>query len=119
VLGDRERLQQALVVVLDNAVRYSPPGGRVEVRLLPEEGGWCLRVEDEGPGMADDEIERAFEPNFRGRSASRLDASGTGLGLAIAQRILAAHEGSVGLEPRHPRGLRASLFLPAAGAEED
>lgn len=114
VQGDRERLQQALTVVLDNAVRYSPPGGRVEVRLATEEGGWVLRVEDEGPGMEDDEIDRAFEPHFRGRSAARLEADGTGLGLSIAQRIMVAHQGSVGLERRLPRGLRAALYLPRA-----
>lgn len=114
VEGDRERLQQALVVVLDNAIRYSPAGGRVEVRLGAEEGGWLLRVEDEGPGMEDDEIDRAFEPHFRGRSAARLQTDGTGLGLSIAQRILLAHGGSVGLERRQPQGLSAAIYLPAA-----
>ncbi len=113
VEGDSERLQQALAVVLDNAVRYSPAGGRVEVQVLAEDAGWLLQVDDEGPGLAEDEIEQAFQPGFRGRAAAGLDPGGTGLGLCIAQRILAAHGGSIALEARAGGGLRATLALPA------
>lgn len=118
VEGDRERLQQALVVVLDNAIRYSPAGGRVVVRVLLEEAGWALQVDDEGPGMDVDEIENAFLPHFRGRAAERIDARGAGLGLSIAQRILAAHRGSVTLERRSPIGLRATLVVPPLQKED-
>jgi signal transduction histidine kinase len=117
VAGDRERLQQALAIVLDNAITYSPVGGRVTVRVVDEEEGWALQVDDEGPGMDDDEIERAFEPHFRGRAAVRLEARGAGLGLSIAQRILAAHRGILSLERRSPRGLRATLVLQRAGEQ--
>lgn len=117
VAGDRERLQQALAIVLDNAITYSPAGGHVAVRVVDEEEGWALQVDDEGPGMDDDEIERAFEPHFRGRAAVRLEARGAGLGLSIAQRILAAHRGSLTLERRHPRGLRATLLLQRVGEQ--
>ena len=112
VQGDRERLSQAMVVVLDNAIRYSPVGGRVTVRAALEEPGWVLQVDDEGPGMESDEIENAFLPHFRGRAAENIDAQGAGLGLSIAQRILLAHRGSVTLERRSPHGLRATLVLP-------
>lgn len=117
VEGDRERLQQALVVVLDNAIRYSPPGGRVVARVVLEEAGWALQVDDEGPGMDADEIENAFLPHFRGRAAERIDARGAGLGLSIAQRILVAHRGSVTLERLRPTGLRATLVVPPLRVE--
>ncbi len=112
--GDKQRLLQAVVVVLDNAIRYSPVGGRVTVRVVLEEAGWALQVDDEGPGMDEDEIENAFVPHFRGRAAERIDAQGAGLGLSIAQRILLAHRGSVTLERRAPHGLRTTLVLPPA-----
>jgi len=112
VEGDYDRLQQALVVVLDNAIRYSPAGASVTVRVAYEEEGWALLVDDEGPGMEEDEIERAFLPHFRGRAAERIDSRGAGLGLSIAQRILVAHRGSMTLEQRGSRGLRATLVVP-------
>ncbi len=115
VEGDRERLKQALVVVLDNAIRYSPPGGSVVVRLVSEEAGWALQVDDEGPGMDTDEIENAFLPHFRGRAAERINSGGAGLGLSIAKRILAAHQGSVTIERLNPAGLRATLVVPPLG----
>jgi signal transduction histidine kinase len=114
VLVDRERLQQALVIVLDNALRYSPAGGRVEVRIAGDAELATIVVEDEGVGMAPAELEQAFEPHFRGREARALDPEGCGLGLSIAERILAAHGGSIELTPRQPRGLRGTLLLPRA-----
>lgn len=114
VLVDRERLQQALVIVLDNALRYSSAGGRVEVRITVDAELAAIVVEDEGVGMAPAELEQAFEPHFRGREARALDPDGCGLGLSIAERILAAHGGSIELTPRQPRGLRGTLLLPRA-----
>jgi two-component system OmpR family sensor kinase len=111
VLVDRERLQQALVIVLDNALRYSPAGGRVEVRVTADSELVMIVVEDEGVGMAPAELEQAFEPRFRGRDAQVLDPDGCGLGLSIAERILIAHGGSIELASRQPRGLRSTLLL--------
>lgn len=119
VLVDRERLQQALVIVLDNALRYSPAGGHVEVRIGVEAELASITVDDEGVGMAPAELEHAFEPHFRGREAQTLDPDGCGLGLSIAERILAAHGGSIELSSRQPRGLRGTLSLPRAGPDPE
>lgn len=112
VHADRERLQQALTVVLDNALRYSPVGSTVELSLEREVDWVGIVVEDQGPAMSEDEIERAFEPHFRGAAAQRSDAPGAGLGLTIAQRILLAHGGSVEIRCGARGGLRVSLLLP-------
>lgn len=114
VEADRERLQQALAIVLDNAVRYSPRGGQVRVGLASESDLWVVHVDDEGPGMSDAEIEQAFEPHFRGAAGRAIDGQGLGIGLGIAQRIVAAHRGSLDLVRRESGGLRVSLALPVA-----
>jgi two-component system OmpR family sensor kinase len=110
---DRERLQQALVVVLDNAIRYSSTGGRVQVGITSEPDLWLVHIDDEGPGMSDDELDHAFEFRFRGRAGRERDPHGLGIGLAIARRIVEAQRGSIDLLPREPRGMRAVIALPA------
>ncbi len=119
VHADRERLMQALVVVLDNALRYSPVSGTVRVSLSAEPESWLIHVDDEGDGMSDSELDRAFEPHFRGRSGRALDPNGLGIGLSIARRIVEAQRGSIDLQPRNLRGLRASIALPMVGAKLD
>lgn len=113
---DRERLQQALVILLDNALRYSPPGARVAVAIEAEAEHWLVHIDDEGPGMPDHERERAFEPHFRGQAGQQRAPHGQGLGLAIALRIVHGLGGSLELANRAGGGLRATLALPA-GAE--
>lgn len=113
VEADPERLQQAFAIILDNAVRYSPRVSNVRVQLVREHEHWVAQVDDEGPGMSDAEMERAFEPHFRGKAGLELDGQGLGIGLGIAQRIVAAHRGSLELMRRNGGGLRVSLALPA------
>ena len=116
VEADRERLQQALVVVLDNALRYSPAGSGVRVAIERDDDTVLVHVDDEGPGMAADELEQAFEPHYRGEVGRRVDPQGMGVGLAIARRIVEAQRGSVELSPRAAGGLRASFAMPLAPA---
>jgi two-component system OmpR family sensor kinase len=84
----------ALVVanVLDNAVKFSPPGGEVRVRASIEDGVAVVCVSDSGPGVTEEEIPRLFERFYRGSAARRNEVPGTGLGLAIC-RILAESQG--------------------------
>ena len=110
--ADRDRLQQALVIVLDNALRYSPARSTVRVGVKIEQDYVCLRVEDEGPGMAAEDFEHAFEPHYRGTAGLAMEPSGLGIGLSIAKRIVEAHRGSIELHPRQPQGLGVWIDVP-------
>lgn len=98
--------------LIDNAIRYTPEGGRVDVRLYRKEGNAIFEVEDSGPGIPQADIARVFEPFFRG---SQPTGSGTGLGLSIVKRIANHLNGTVSLENKaSASGLRATIVLPAA-----
>ncbi len=112
IAGDPEALRVLMRNLLDNAVKYTPSGGRVDVALQRQDAIWCLRVEDSGPGIADAERDRVFDRFYRVPGAA---ASGNGLGLAIAKAIAEAHGGTLALgRSERLGGLRAALRLPAA-----
>ncbi len=111
VLADGDQAARAVENVLHNAIKFSPPGGTVEVRAVREGGGEfvTLSVADEGPGIPPDEFDRIFERFFRG-DRSR-GTPGTGLGLAIVRHILRAHGGEAWAENRQPPRRGATLSL--------
>ena len=104
VQADPKALDQVLVNLLDNAVKYSPIGGRVVVRIRPR--GALLRVEitDEGPGIAADHRDRIFERFYRVDPGRSRDVGGTGLGLSIAKHLIETMGGTVGVDANHPTG---------------
>lgn len=103
-------LQVLLHCLIDNAVRYSPPGGRVDVRVGLRNGCPMLAVVDEGPGIPASERERIFSRFYRGENAADI---GSGLGLAIAQRIAQAHGASLQIEDNDSGvGIRLVLLFP-------
>ncbi len=109
----RERLSLVFKNVLENAIQHSPRGGRVtvsiaDVRASGQSGVEC-RVRDEGPGFADEDRSRVFEPFFSRRSG------GTGLGLAIAQRILEEHGGTIDARNHPDGGAEVVITLPTHG----
>jgi two-component system heavy metal sensor histidine kinase CusS len=106
---DLERLLRNLV---ENAVRHSPPGGRVRVEGAVRAGAVEIAVSDEGRGVALAERDRIFEPFFRGADAR--GTTGTGLGLAIVREIARAHGGDVQLDVEVSRGARFVVRLPLA-----
>lgn len=116
VFGDAQRLTQLLMLLLDNAIRYSRPGGEVRWRVEQRGDTVEVRVLDAGIGIPADELPQVFERHFRGDSARRHRASGSGLGLPIARALAQAHGGS--LELRSPcnahgdGGTCAVLTLP-------
>jgi signal transduction histidine kinase len=93
VTADRTRLEQVAANLIDNAVKYTPAGGRVEVEVLREADAALLRVRDTGPGIPADELPRIFDRLFRG-DTSRTER-GLGLGLSLVKAIVEAHGGSV------------------------
>lgn len=120
VMGDAQRLRQLLLILLDNAVRYSPDGSTVRLRLLPptaKRPHCAVEVADEGIGIAAHELPQVFERHFRGEAARHRRPEGSGLGLAIAQALARAHGGRVELSSTPGQGTVARLLLPAALAE--
>lgn len=119
VMGDAQRLRQLLLILLDNAVRYSEAGGEVRLALKPGEpapgggAGCCVEVSDAGIGIPAHELPQVFDRHFRGQAARRLRPEGSGLGLPIAQSLARAHGGRIELAPAPGRGTIARLWLPA------
>ncbi|HET9066548.1 MAG TPA: HAMP domain-containing sensor histidine kinase [Gemmatimonadales bacterium] len=113
ILGDDGLLRQLLMILLDNAIRFTPPGRSVFVDVHPGSGTAILAVADEGIGIAEKDLPHLFERFYRA-DAARERGSGAGLGLAIAQRIAAAHEGRVIVTSTLGEGSRFEVQLPLA-----
>ncbi|SFD55549.1 sensor histidine kinase [Paracidovorax konjaci] len=113
--ADAERLRQALMIVLDNAVRYSHAGGTVRLGWqVAADGGIDIEVRDEGIGIDAEELPLVFQRFMRGSRARAHRADGTGIGLSIARSIVEAHQGNVAIESAQPGGTRVRLHLPPA-----
>ena len=108
--GDRELIQQAIANLLDNAVKFSPPGREVRLAASAMTGAVQVAVADQGPGIPPADRKRATERFYRGESAR--NTPGAGLGLALVQAVAQLHGGALALEDASP-GLRAILTLPA------
>jgi signal transduction histidine kinase len=106
ILADGDRVLQIISNLLSNAFRWTPDGGRVELALDQQDGVVSVAVQDSGPGISADELDRIFRPFW-----SR-DGGGTGLGLAIARELAAAHGGRIRLDSEPGRGARFELMLP-------
>ncbi len=119
VTGDTRRLQQVVLNLLDNALRHTPAGGRVEVSFAPEEEGVGITVADSGPGIPEAELERIFQRFHKADPARTRTQAGTGLGLAIARQIIAAHGGCLWAENRPGGGAALRLVLPAPGEKTE
>jgi two-component system sensor histidine kinase MprB len=111
VEGRRHQLERAIVNVLDNACKWSPPGERVEVRLR----NGTITVRDHGAGIDREDLPRVFDRFYRAPAARAMP--GSGLGLAIVRRVVDGHGGSVTLEPAPGGGTIARIHLPAAGVD--
>lgn len=114
VAADAERLAQVLANLLDNALRHTPSGGKVAVRLSDTGSHYAVAVEDSGPGIPPEDLERVFERFYRVDRSRARGRGGTGLGLAIARRIVAAHGGRLWAENRPEGGARFTFTLPKA-----
>jgi signal transduction histidine kinase len=110
VNGDRTRLEQVAANLIDNAVKYTPSGGRVAVEVRRENGNAVLRVRDTGPGIPPDELPRIWTRLFRG-DASRAER-GLGLGLSLVKAIVEAHGGTVAVESEPGKGSVFTVSLP-------
>ena len=115
VAGDESHLRQLINNLLDNAIKFTPSGGRVTVDLSRQDGQARLRVADTGSGIPPDELPRIFERFYRGdKSRQHADGRrGTGLGLAICQAIVAGHHGTIRVDSDPGKGSIFTVDLPA------
>jgi signal transduction histidine kinase len=116
VLGDPERTAQILAALLDNALRFTPPGVGVEVSARAQDGRACATVTDTGPGIAPEHLPRVFDRFYRVEaSRTRSEAGGgTGLGLSIARELARAQGGELTAANAPDGGARFTLSLPNA-----
>ena len=114
IRGDLDRLRQVLTNLIDNAIKYSPAGGQVEVRAYPENGRVLVDISDHGPGIAKADQKLIFE-KFGRVTGSGDTRPGTGLGLFIARSIAEAHGGALEVQSAPEQGATFTLELPVAG----
>jgi PAS domain S-box-containing protein len=114
VSGDEDRLRQVLLNLVDNAVKYSPDGGRVEVALEPTESGLRIAVRDEGLGIPHGEQQRIFGKFYRVDPQQSRGVGGTGLGLYICRELVRRMEGRVSVTSREGHGSTFVVDLPLA-----
>jgi signal transduction histidine kinase len=109
---DAAKLQQALLNILSNAVKYSPTGSDVDIDVEYIDDHVVARVTDHGIGMKPEEVARVFERFYRADPSGNIP--GTGLGMSLVKEIVERHGGRVEIDSRHGQGTRVSLYLPAA-----
>ena len=111
---DVEKIRLVIENLLDNAVRYTPPGGRVTIslRYIEKEKEIEFSIKDTGVGVPEDQQERVFTKFFRGVNVMRMETEGTGLGLFIAKNIIEAHGGKIWFESEEGKGTTFYFTLP-------
>ena len=110
--GDKEKLQQVMINIVANAIKYTPDGGKIEISARPEKGFAVLCVTDSGVGIPEEDLPRVFERFYRVEKSRTSDAGGTGLGLAIAKEIVDAHGGNISIESKVGKGTKITVKLP-------
>ena len=114
--ADRDKLRQIVTDLVENAIKYSPDGGTIEVSVRRRDDTVEISVDDEGIGVPDSERDRIFQKFYRAESEGRdLASGGGGLGLFIAKELLAAMRGRIWVRPRDGRGSSFVFTLPLAG----
>jgi two-component system OmpR family sensor kinase len=114
VFGDVGALRRTVLNLVENGVKYTPPGGRVELSVVADGTDAVLAVEDTGPGIDAADAARIFEPFVRLDAARARETGGSGLGLSIARSIVVAHRGTIAVDRASGGGARFTIRLPRA-----
>ena len=113
MVGDRERLEQVVVNIISNAIKYTAAGGHIEVCASKrDERNVMIRIRDNGIGIPESDVPRLFERFYRVDKARSREKGGTGLGLAIAKEMVEAHHGTIHLESALNVGTTVTIVLP-------
>jgi two-component system sensor histidine kinase BaeS len=112
VRWDGARIEQLFTALIENSLRYTPPGGRIQLGLEPSRGAWRLIIDDSAPGIDVDLAQRLFEPFYRATVLPGESVTSSGLGLATAQAIVEAHHGRIDAGSSPLGGVRVTVVLP-------
>lgn len=118
VKGDSDYLKQLALILLDNAIKYTPASGTVRLELRHQPPYAEFSVHDDGPGIPDEDLPKVFERFYRADKSRHQDPGGSGLGLSIAKWIVDSHRGQLSLESRVGKGTRAVVRLPLSTQSE-
>lgn len=112
VQGDQDKLEQVITNLLDNAIKFTPTGGRITITLYKEEGFFKISIRDTGIGIPKEDQSRIFERFYRAEGESPVQAKGTGLGLSIAKSLIELHGGQIWVTSEIGKGSEFSFTLP-------
>ncbi len=119
VNGDPSKLSQVIWNLVENAIKYTQDGGRIDVRLQEKNGKAVFSVQDNGVGIPEEDQAHVFERFYRVDKARSRDTGGTGLGLSIVKQMVALHGGDITVKSRHGEGSTFTVTLPIRKKEED
>ena len=114
IVGDRSRLEQVMMNIIGNAIKYTPDGGHIRITAGATEDSVWMEVCDDGIGIPEKDRDRIFDRFYRVDKARSRESGGTGLGLSIAKEIVQRHHGSISLAPHEGPGTTVRLVLPIA-----
>ena len=115
IVGDRSRLEQVMMNIISNAIKYTPDGGHITITSGSSESEVWMEVCDDGIGIPEKDRDRIFDRFYRVDKARSRESGGTGLGLSIAKEIVQRHHGTIGLAPHQGPGTTVRLTLPIGG----
>lgn len=113
IIGDKERIEQAYVNIVSNAIKYTPDGGKISLRAGYNKGSVWFSVKDSGVGIPHEDLPRLFERFYRVDKARSREGGGTGLGLSIAKEIVEYHKGTISVESYPEQGTTITVTIPA------
>lgn len=112
IVGDKGRLHQLFLNIVDNAIKYTPQGGHVAISVQRQNGSALVEVEDDGIGIPEQDIDKIFDRFYRVDKARSREMGGTGLGLSIAKWIAEIHRGTITVESEVDKGSKFSVTIP-------
>jgi signal transduction histidine kinase len=111
--ADKDRLMQILSNVLNNALKYTPEGKNVTISVATDRDGYVgFRIQDEGSGMAEEDIPHIFERFYRGDKSRDRKTGGAGIGLSVVKALMDAHKGMIKVKSRLGKGTTMTLWFP-------
>lgn len=110
ITGDQEKLKRVFINLLDNAIKFTPAGGKIEVKVEKEDNLARVQIADSGVGISEEQLQHIFDRFYRGEAGG--NSSGSGLGLSIARSIVEAHKGKIEVKSQVGKGSIFTVFLP-------